>query len=452
MISRRDSQKRRAKVMVVDDDPGLLRLLTIRLRAENYEVEPVANGPLALEAAARFRPDLVITDLRMEPMDGVVLLRELQVRYPGLKVILLTAHGTIPDAVRATQSGAFSFLTKPVEKQELLDQVQKALKISGVPTIDEEWRRGIVTRSPLLEQKLAQAHLAAGTDARILLTGEPGSGKEVLARAIHRASSRAAAPFVAFSCSAVGGELLESELFGHVKGAFSGALRDHPGVLRSAEGGTLYLDDIADLPSALQPRLLRVLQDGLLIPLGGAQAAPVNVRVISGTHRDLSQLVALGRFREDLYYKLNVVHIDVPPLARRREDIPLLVAHFLERVAMETGVRRIYAPEAVELLSTAEWPGNVQQLQAIVRQNVAMAQTQVIPAELVETALGGVAGRLASFDEARDEFTRNYLVQILQITAGNVSQAARLARRNRTDFYKLLDRHQLVPADFKPRE
>ena len=452
MISRRDSQKRRAKVMVVDDDPGLLRLLTIRLRAENYEVEPVANGPLALEAAARFRPDLVITDLRMEPMDGVVLLRELQVRYPGLKVILLTAHGTIPDAVRATQSGAFSFLTKPVEKQELLDQVQKALKISGVPTIDEEWRRGIVTRSPLLEQKLAQAHLAAGTDARILLTGEPGSGKEVLARAIHRASSRAAAPFVAFSCSAVGGELLESELFGHVKGAFSGALRDHPGVLRSAEVGTLYLDDIADLPSALQPRLLRVLQDGLLIPLGGAQAAPVNVRVISGTHRDLSQLVALGRFREDLYYKLNVVHIDVPPLARRREDIPLLVAHFLERVAMETGVRRIYAPEAVELLSTAEWPGNVQQLQAIVRQNVAMAQTQVIPAELVETALGGVAGRLASFDEARDEFTRNYLVQILQITAGNVSQAARLARRNRTDFYKLLDRHQLVPADFKPRE
>jgi len=438
--------------MVVDDDPGLLRLLTIRLRAENYEVEPVANGPLALEAAARFRPDLVITDLRMEPMDGVVLLRELQVRYPGLKVILLTAHGTIPDAVRATQSGAFSFLTKPVEKQELLDQVQKALKISGVPTIDEEWRRGIVTRSPLLEQKLAQAHLAAGTDARILLTGEPGSGKEVLARAIHRASSRAAAPFVAFSCSAVGGELLESELFGHVKGAFSGALRDHPGVLRSAEGGTLYLDDIADLPSALQPRLLRVLQDGLLIPLGGAQAAPVNVRVISGTHRDLSQLVALGRFREDLYYKLNVVHIDVPPLARRREDIPLLVAHFLERVAMETGVRRIYAPEAVELLSTAEWPGNVQQLQAIVRQNVAMAQTQVIPAELVETALGGVAGRLASFDEARDEFTRNYLVQILQITAGNVSQAARLAHRNRTDFYKLLDRHQLVPADFKPRE
>jgi two-component system response regulator GlrR len=367
MASRRDSQKRRAKVMVVDDDPGLLRLLTIRLRAENYEVEPVANGPLALEAAARFRPDLVITDLRMEPMDGVALLRELQGRYPGLKVILLTAHGTIPDAVRATQSGAFSFLTKPVEKQELLDQVQKALKISGVPTIDEEWRRGIVTRSPLLEQKLAQAHLAAGTDARLLLTGEPGSGKESMARAIHRASARAAGPFTTFSCSATDSALLESELFGHVKGAFPGALRDHPGVLQSAEGGTLYLDDIADLPGALQPRLLRVVQDGQVTPLGGHQAVPVNVRLISATHRDLAQLVALGRFREDLYYKLNVVHIDVPPLARRREDIPLLVAYFLERVAMETGVRRIYSPEAVELLATADWPGNVHQLQAIVR-------------------------------------------------------------------------------------
>lgn len=452
MALRREAQKRKAKVMVVDDDPGLLRLLTIRLRSENYEVEPVANGPLALEAAARFRPDLVITDLRMEPMDGVALLRELQARYPGLKVILLTAHGTIPDAVRATQSGAFSFLTKPVEKQELLDQVQKALKISGLPTIDEEWRRGLVTRSPLMEQKLAQAHLAAGTDARILLTGEPGSGKEMMARAIHRASARAPGPFVSFSCTSVSPELLESELFGHVKGAFSGALRDHPGVLRAAEGGTLYLDDVADLPTSLQPRLLRLLQDGLVLPLGATQSASVNVRVISGTHRDLTQLVALGRFREDLYYKLNVVHIDVPPLSRRREDIPLLVAHFLELVAVETGVRRLYSPEAVELLATAEWPGNVDQLQAIVRQNVAMAQTQVIPAELVEGALGGVAGRLASFDEARDEFTRNYLVQILQITGGNVSQAARLARRNRTDFYKLLDRHQLVPGDFKPRE
>jgi two-component system response regulator GlrR len=452
MASRREAQKRKAKVMVVDDDPGLLRLLTIRLRAENYEVEPVASGPAALESAARFRPDLVITDLRMEPMDGVTLLRELQSRYPGLKVILLTAHGTIPDAVRATQSGAFSFLTKPVEKQELLDQVQKALKISGQATIDEDWRRGIVTRSPLMEQKLAQAHLAAGTDARVLLTGEPGSGKEQVARAIHRASNREASPYVSFSCTSVPTEVLESELFGHLKGAFPGALRDHPGLFRAADGGTLYLDDIGDLPSTTQVRLLRVLQDNQVMALGAAKSVTVNVRVISGTHRDLAQLVAHGRFREDLYYKLNVVHIDVPALSRRREDIPLLVAHFLEQVAIETGVRRLYAPEAVELLATAEWPGNIRQLQAIVRQNVAMAQTQVIPAELVESALGGVAGRLASFDEARDEFTRNYLVQILQITGGNVSQAARLARRNRTDFYKQLDRHQLVPAEFKPRE
>jgi two-component system, NtrC family, response regulator GlrR len=450
--SRREAQKRKAKVLVVDDDPGLLRLLTIRLRAESYEVEAVSSGPLALEAAGRFRPDLVVTDLRMEPMDGVTLLRELQGRYPGLKVILLTAHGTIPDAVRATQSGAFSFLTKPVEKQELLDQVQKALKISGFPAIDEEWRRDVVTRSPLMEEKLAQAHMVAGTDARVLITGESGTGKELIARAIHRASTRHAGPFVSFSCTSVPAEVLESELFGHEKGAFSGALRAHPGVFRAAQGGTLYLDDIADLPGALQPKLLRVLQDNAVTPVGAADAIPVNVRLVSATHRDLSQLLANGRFREDLYYRLNVVHIDIPPLSRRREDIPLLVAHFLEEVGNETGVRKIYAPEAVELLATAEWPGNIRQLHTVVRQNAAMSQTQVIPAELVEAAVGGVAGRLASFDEARDEFTRNYLVQILQITGGNVSQAARLARRNRTDFYKLLDRHQLQPADFKAKE
>jgi two-component system, NtrC family, response regulator GlrR len=443
--------KRKARILVVDDDPGLLRLLTIRLRAENYEVEAVESAALALAATSRFRPELVITDLRMDQMDGIGLLKELQSRYPGLKVIILTAHGTIPDAVHATQMGAFGFLTKPVDKQELLDQVQKALRISGFMDSDEDWRSEIVTRSSLVEEKLSQAHMVAGTDARVLITGESGTGKELLARAIHNASPRKTKPFVAINCSAMAENLLESELFGHIKGSFTGAVRDHQGLFQSADGGTLLLDEIGDMPMRLQVKLLRVLQENNIRPIGATDAIPVNVRVISATHRDLQQLMMSGQFREDLYYRLNVVHIEMPPLNRRREDIPLLVSHFLAQISNESGVRKIYAPEAVELLATADWPGNIRQLANVVRQNVALSQTPIIPVELVQQSLGGTQSKLPSFDEARDEFTRSYLSQILQITGGNVSQAARLAKRNRTDFYKLLSRHQLTPEDFKGR-
>jgi two-component system response regulator GlrR len=444
--------KRKAKILVVDDDPGLLRLLTIRLRAENYEVEAVESGALALAAASRFRPDLVITDLRMDQMDGIGLLKELQSRYPGLKVIILTAHGTIPDAVQATQMGAFGFLTKPVEKAELLDQVQRALRISGFNESSEDWRSEIVTRSAVMEERLAQAHMVAGTDARVLITGESGTGKELLARAIHKASPRRNKPFVSINCSAMNEEQLDSELFGHIKGAVPGSMKDHDGLFITTDGGTLLLDEIGDLPQRLQVKLLRALQEDSVRPIGSTEATPVNVRVISATHRDLQQLMTSGQFREDLYYRLNVVHIEMPSLARRREDIPLLVAHFLAQIAKETGERKIYAPEAVELLATAEWPGNIRQLSNVVRQNVALSQTPIIPVELVQQSLGdGGGSRLPSFDEARDEFTRSYLSQILQITGGNVSQAARLAKRNRTDFYKLLGRHQLTPEDFKSR-
>ena len=425
--------KRKARILVVDDDPGLLRLLTIRLRAENYEVEPMENGVQALAAASRFRPDLVISDLRMDQLDGIGLLKELQTRWPGLKVILLTAHGTIPDAVQATQMGAFGFLTKPVEKQELLAQVHKALKISGFVDGAEDWRAGLITRSAVMEEKLGQAHMVAGTDTRVLITGESGTGKEMLARAIHKASPRRGKPFITINCGSVTEEQLDGGLF------------------RSAEGGTLLLDEIGALPMPAQLKLLQVMQDNTVQPPADTESIAVNVRIISTTNHDLQSLLSSGQFREDLYYRLNVVHIDLPPLSRRREDIPLLVAHFLAEISKQTGQRKIYAPEAIELLATSDWPGNVRQLANVVRQNCALAQTPIIPVELVQQSLGGTQAKLPSFDEARDEFTRSYLSQILQITGGNVSQAARLAKRNRTDFYKLLGRHQLVPDDFKGR-
>ena len=440
----------KGKILLVDDDPGLLRLLSIRLRAENYDVEAVESAAAALAATARFRPDLVISDLRMDQMDGIGLLQELQRKWPGLRVLLITAHGTIPDAVLATQSGAFGFLTKPIDKEELLENVEKALQVSGLADVDEEWSDKIITRSPMMKERLAQAKMVAETDARVLITGESGTGKELLAQAIHKASPRRKRPFVAINCSAMAENLLESELFGHEKGAFTGATRSHKGLFQSAEGGTLLLDEIGDMPMRLQVKLLRVLQENQVRPVGSTQAIPVDVRVISATHRDLGAAMVSGNFREDLFYRLNVVNIHIPSLEKRREDIPLLVAHFLDMVGQESGgQRKVYAPEAVEMLVAAEWPGNIRQLYNVVRQNAALSRTPVISAELVQQSLGDHSSKLPSFAEAREEFTRNYLSQILQITSGNVSQAARLAKRNRTDFYKLLARHQLDPDHFK---
>ena len=442
----------KGKILLVDDDPGLLRLLSIRLRAEGYEIEAVESAEAALGVVGRFAPDLVITDLRMDKMDGIGLLKELQNRSPGLRVVIVTAHGTIPDAVVATQGGAFGFLTKPIDKDELMGTVEKAMKVSGSVQVEEDWASAIVTRNQVMKELLNQAKMVAATDARVLITGESGTGKELLAQAIHDASPRSNKPFVGINCSAMAENLLESELFGHEKGAFTGATRSHEGLLQAAEGGTILLDEIGDMPMRLQVKLLRVLQENQVRPVGSTEAREVDVRVISATHRDLQAMMTEGKFREDLYYRLNVVNIKIPPLDERREDIPLLVAHFLQEISKEADQeRKVYAPEAVEMLVTADWPGNIRQLYNVVRQNVALSRSPVISAELVQQSLGEHAGKLMSFSDARDEFTRNYLSQILQITTGNVSQAARLAKRNRTDFYKLLARHDLNPDQFKGR-
>jgi len=335
----------------------------------------------------------------------------------------------------------------------VVETVERAMKVSGsAAEVDDGWASEIITRNQKLKEILAQAKMVAATDARVLITGQSGTGKELLARAIHNASPRKDKPFVAINCSAMAEDLLESELFGHVKGAFTGATRDHEGLFQAAEGGVLLLDEIGDMPMRLQVKLLRVLQENQVRPVGSTEAIQVDVRVISATHRDLQEMMRAGEFREDLYYRLNVVNIELPMLDERREDIPLLVSHFLQQIAKEADQeRKVYAPEAVELLVTAEWPGNIRQLYNIVRQNVALSRSPVISGELVQSSLGEHAGKLMSFSDARDEFTRNYLSQILQITTGNVSQAARLAKRNRTDFYKLLARHDLNPDSFKTR-
>jgi two-component system response regulator GlrR len=444
-----------ADILLVDDDPDLLKLISLRLGSSGYSVRTADSGESALAAIAVERPGVVVTDLRMPGIDGMQLFEAIHRRYPALPVIILTAHGTIHDAVSATQRGVFGFLTKPFDSQELLQKVGAALAVSGddpaAPgAVGAEWRAGIITRSPKMEDLLRQAKLVADSDASVLIYGDSGTGKELLARAIHRASRRAEQPFVAVNCGAIPGDLLESELFGHARGAFTGAVQAHKGLFQTADGGTLFLDEIGDMPLPLQVKLLRVLQEGEVRPVGSTQAVPVDVRVISATHRDLDAQRVNGQFREDLYYRLNVVSLHLPPLSERREDIPLLAAYILRKLA-ERYRKPVptLAPDAMALLVAAPWPGNVRQLVNLLEHAVALAPTAMIPASLVQTALKEDAAALVPFEEARKSFERDYLVRLLKITGGNVTQAAQLAKRNRTEFYKLLQRHRLEPAMFK---
>jgi two-component system response regulator GlrR len=443
-----------AHVLVVDDDPDLLQLLSMRIAGAGYRVTVVASAEAALARLAVERPQLVLSDVQLPGRDGLQLFDEIRARHPSLPVILLTAHGTIPDAVEATSRGVFSYLTKPFDGKALLDKISQALALS-TPSDDAAhdgaaWREGIVSRSSRMSELLNDARMVSRSDASVLLRGESGSGKELFARAIHRASARASRPFVAVNCGAIPEALLESELFGHVKGAFTGALSNHRGLFQAAEGGTLLLDEIGDMPPALQVKLLRALQDRSVRPVGATESIPIDVRIMSATHRDLDAAMAEGQFREDLYYRLNVVTLTLPTLAERREDIPLLANHFLTRLASKYGKRvNGFAPDAMKALTMASWPGNVRQLHNVVEQVCALATTALIPLSLVQRALRVPGVEVLTLAQARVRFERDYLVGLLKLSDGNVSDAARLADRNRTEFYRLLQKHGLTPGQFR---
>ncbi|HGW5323857.1 TPA: two-component system response regulator GlrR [Klebsiella pneumoniae] len=438
-----------ARLLLVDDDPGLLKLLGMRLISEGYSVVTAESGPEALRVLGREKVDLVISDLRMDEMDGLQLFSEIQKGHPGMPVIILTAHGSIPDAVAATQQGVFSFLTKPVDKDALYKAIDEPLEQRS-PATDEAWRQAIVTRSPLMLRLLEQAGMVAQSDVSVLINGQSGTGKEIVAQAIHNASPRHDKPFVAINCGALPEQLLESELFGHARGAFTGAVSNREGLFQAAEGGTLFLDEIGDMPVALQVKLLRVLQERKVRPLGSNRDIEINVRIISATHRDLPKAMARGEFREDLFYRLNVVNLKIPPLSERTEDIPLLANHLLRQSAdRHKPFVRAFSSDAMKRLMAAKWPGNVRQLVNVIEQCVALTSSPVIGDALVEQALEGENTALPTFVEARNQFELNYLRKLLQITKGNVTHAARMAGRNRTEFYKLLSRHELDANDFK---
>jgi len=445
----------KGNLLLVDDDADILKLLAIRLKASGYQVMTANSGEQALSMAAAERPDLVVTDLRMAGLDGMALFHEIERRHTGLPVIILTAHGTIPDAVAATRQGVFGYLTKPYDANELLAQVNRALTLHGAAAAskrtDQSWHSEIITKSPLMEDLLLRTERVAQGEASILIQGESGTGKELLARALHNASRRSDKPFVAINCGAIPEALLESELFGHKKGSFTGATSDHPGLFVEAHTGTLLLDEIGDMPIALQVKLLRALEAREVRPVGSTKTTSVDVRVISASHRDLNQAKAEGTFREDLFYRLNVVTLKLPALRERREDIPLLLSHFLKRLSerYEKDVTA-FSPEALEMLIAAPWPGNIRQLYNVAEQVVALSSGEIISTKVVEQAMQLEMQRIDSFEDARRRFEYDYLTRLLKLTQGSVTQAAKLAKRNRTEFYKLLQRHSIEAAHFKP--
>ncbi len=430
-----------ARILVVDDDPDLLDLIGMRLTAAGYEVALAPSGAAALELFQAERPRAVVTDLRMDGMDGHALFDRLHAEAPSVPVIILTAHGTIPDAVAATQRGVFSFLTKPFDGRELLARVAEAVALSpsiGMTDGEAAWRANIISASPAMDELLRQARRVAESEDPLLIAGARGTGKELFARAIHAAGSRARKPFVVMRCGPQPGHGNADD----EEGVFSDALA-------AARGGTLFLDDVGELAPGIQVRLLPIVREISMFTPRTRTAR--DIRVIAATSQPLEQAIRAGDFRADLFYSLNQSSLALPGLAERREDIPLLVAHFTRRWGERApGAARGFAPDALTLLQEAAWPGNVRHLRSVVEQALGQAVTPLITASLVRRLLrDDNEGEMAAFDDARRAFEYEYLVDLLATTAGNVAQAARIAQRNRTEFYKLLARHNLDPASFK---
>lgn len=436
------------RILVVDDDPGMLHLIGLRLTSAGYQVTTAESGEAALLGFREHLPQLVITDLYMRGMDGLALLDHLQAAAPSVPVIMLTAHGSIPDAISATQRGVFGFLTKPFDGQELLQRVGEAIRLSPLLNpehVSAQWRKEVVSVSVRMEEALRQALRISLEGKTALLVGPGGSGKATLVRAIQRAGARSAGPLVHLLAADYPPSVQEAMLSPH----------EAQGVWQRAAGGLVYLAEVGALSPAAQARLFAVLLAQMqasdpLYRLGQAsqpEAVP-DVQIIASTPRSLEVAVADGRFRRDLYYLLSKVSLQVPSLSERPEDIAVLGQHFLAAIRPELGLR--LAPGALQALQAARWPDNVRQLRLVLEQAAATSLTPVLTETAVRRVIRQYAAEsLAGFDDARRDFERDYLIRLLQTTAGNVTHAARIARRNRTEFYKLLARHGLDPVDFK---
>ncbi|HXT54615.1 MAG TPA: sigma-54 dependent transcriptional regulator [Candidatus Eisenbacteria bacterium] len=464
-------------LLVVDDDQNLIELIALKLKAEGYEVTTASTGQEAVQAAKGAIFDLCIVDLRLADQDGISVMRELHSINPGMRVIILTGYGTVESAVQAMQEGAYSYLSKPFNTQELLLQISRALENRRLNSEIQRLKGlleqaydfpNIVAKSAKMRSVLDIVSRIADTESTIYLQGESGTGKELIAKAIYLASSRRDKPFVAVNCAALPEPLLESELFGHEKGSFTGADRSTRGLLSQANNGTFFLDEIGDMPLSIQAKLLRALQDKQFYPVGSEKPVAVNVRIIVATNKNLEEEVAKGNFRLDLFYRLHVIPIHLPPLRDRKEDIPLLADRFLKQISqqMKKKIKGI-TPEAMRKLMLYDWPGNVRELENTLEYAVAMTRHDMLTEDSILHTKGtmansrtedlvtfgnGTKGPVKSYKSAKYEFEKGYLVHLLKLCGGKASEAAKLAGKSRTDFYELLRKHEIKIDDFRRNE
>src|SRR5215216_6096432 len=449
-----------ARILVVDDEQGIRSVLSQLFEYEDHEVRAAGGAAEAIEVFRDFRPDVTFLDVKMARMDGLEALTKIREVDQTAVVVMISGHGTIDTAVEATRRGAFDFLEKPLDTERLLIVLRNALQQQGLLAENArlrgevESRHQIVGRSFALRQVLDRVEKVAPTDARVLVTGENGTGKELIARAVHRLSPRAEKPFVEVNCAAIPSELIESELFGHMKGSFTGAIADRAGKFEQANKGTLFLDEIGDMSMAAQAKVLRVLQDNVITRIGGSKPITVDVRVLAATNKNLEQEIAAGRFREDLYYRLNVVPIHVPPLREHREDISELVEYFVSLLSEKEGFtpRRV-SESAMARLMELDWPGNVRELRNTVERMLILASGQELTAKDVDrlagarvaddTGLGGLTS-IKTFEEFKEAAERAYLLSKLREFDWNVSETARAVEMPRSNLYKKIERYALT--------
>jgi two-component system, NtrC family, response regulator GlrR len=464
-----------ARLLVVDDDQNLLELVRSRLNGANYDVAVAGDAESAIEATSRDKFDLAIVDLRLAGQDGMTLMERLHSVNPAMPVIILTGFASVESAVEAMKRGAYTYLTKPFDPRELFLQVERALETHKLASenvrlkglLKEKYDfANIVAKSDKMQRVLEAVSRIAAADSTVYIHGESGTGKELIAKAIHLASERKDKPFVAINCAAIPETLLESELFGHEKGAFTGAVRSTKGLFTQAHEGTLFLDEIGDMPITIQVKLLRALEEREFYPVGSDKPVQVDVRLVVATKKDLVDEVKKGTFREDLFYRIHVIPLILPPLKDRAEDIPHLVEHLLKKICpqLKKDVSGV-TPKAMQKLMQHEWPGNVRELENILEYAVTMTQQDVITDDLVLQTKDPAASTpvtdmqqahylptpesLKSLKEARAEFDRAYLVHLMGICSGKASKAAEIAGKYRADFYDLLKKHDIKVADFK---
>ena len=462
------------KILVVDDDLNLLELIKMRLESAGYEVFAASREEEARQAAQGQNFDLAVLDLQLDHKDGIALMEEIHLLTPTLPVVILTAYGSIESAVEAIKRGAYTYLTKPFDPRQILLEIRKAIETSKLASevkrlkvlLEERYDfKNIIAKGKAMQQVLEQVSLIARTDSTVYIYGESGTGKELIARAIHFASPRRDKPFVPINCAAIPETLLESELFGYEKGAFTGAVKSSKGLFTQAHGGTILLDEIGDMPLSIQAKLLRVLQERQFNPIGSQSPIDVDVRVLVATNKDLEEEVRAGKFREDLFFRVHVIPIQLPPLRERKEDIPLLADHFVKKIAqhMKKKISSI-DPQAMKKLMIYDWPGNVRELENSIEYACAMSQQNILTEDMILPARGPLfeskkptkrsqaglpAENLTPLKEARGVFEKNYLNQLLEGTSGNITKAAQLAGLYRADLYNLLRKYGISPGRFK---